>query len=164
MGAPLALILFLAFLIVPLIEIATFIQVGGLIGVWPTIATVIITAVLGAWLWRLQGLSTLRSAQEALNRGELPVREISDGAFLLVAGALLLTPGFVTDAVGFALLIPPVRHVLARWFFRHMQARMEVHVVRGGPRGPHGPHGRGPNGRGGPVIDGEATTIDDEQR
>ncbi len=153
-------ILFLAFLITPLIEIATFIEVGGLIGLWPTIAVVIFTAVLGAWLWRLQGLSTMARAQEALNRGELPVKEIRDGAFLLVAGALLLTPGFFTDAIGFLLFIPPVRAALAHLIFKHMKGRMNVHVhTQGmGPDGaPHSPPGSGP------VIDGEATPIDGER-
>ena len=101
-----ALILFLLFLLTPLIEIAVFIEVGSLIGLWPTLGVVVLTAVLGAALWRAQGLSTWARAQETLRAGELPVREVTDGAFLLVAGALLLTPGLVTDAIGFLLLVP----------------------------------------------------------
>lgn len=150
------LILFFLFLLTPLIEIAVFIQVGGVIGLWPTIAVVIFTAILGAALWRAQGLSTWARAQATLNRGELPAREMADGAFLLIAGALLLTPGLVTDAVGFLLLVPPIRHWLAAIVFRHMSARMKVHVVNtgGSGRGPGGNHR-------GPTIEGEATERSD---
>lgn len=146
------LILFVLFLLTPLIEIAVFIQVGGVIGLWPTIAVVIFTAVLGAALWRAQGLSTWARAQQALNRGELPAREMTDGAFLLVAGALLLTPGLVTDAIGFLLLVPPIRHWLAAIVFRHLRAHMEVHVVNAG--GPSGAPHRGP------TIEGDAQERD----
>lgn len=150
------LILFLLFLLTPLIEIAVFIQVGGVIGLWPTLAVVVITAVLGAALWRAQGLATWARAQEALNRGELPMREVTDGAFLLVAGALLLTPGFVTDSIGFLLFVPPFRHWLAGIVFRHLRSRMHVHVVNE-PGGPGGPYD---GGHGGPTIEGEATERD----
>lgn len=97
------------FIAVPLVEIAVFIQVGGLIGLWPTIAIVIATAFAGTALLRQQGLATLRRAQESMNRGEMPLREVFDGACLLFAGALLLTPGFVTDATGLLLFLPPGR-------------------------------------------------------
>jgi len=146
------LILFFLFLLTPLIEIAVFIQVGGAIGLWPTIAVVIFTAVLGAALWRAQGLSTWARAQATLNRGEVPAREMTDGAFLLVAGALLLTPGLVTDAIGFLLLVPPIRHWLAAIVFRHLRAHMEVHVVN--PRGP------GADAPRGPTIEGDAQERD----
>ncbi|GAA0577087.1 FxsA family protein [Caenispirillum bisanense] len=97
------------FIAVPIIEIAVFIQVGGLIGLWPTIAIVVATAFAGTFLLRQQGLATLGRAQEAMARGEMPLREVFDGACLLVAGVLLLTPGFVTDTVGLLLFLPPVR-------------------------------------------------------
>ena len=144
-------ILFLLFLLTPLVEIAAFIQVGGLIGLWPTLAVVILTAVVGAALWRAQGVATWARAQDALNRGELPVREVTDGAFLLVAGALLLTPGFVTDAIGFLLLVPPIRLWLAGIVFRHLSRRVDIHVVN---------HGTGPHAGGGPTINGEARERD----
>jgi UPF0716 protein FxsA len=150
--APMALILFLLFLLTPLVEIAVFIKVGGLIGLWPTLGVVIFTAVLGAALWRAQGLSTWAKARASLDRGELPVREVTDGAFLLVAGALLLTPGLVTDSIGFLLLVPPIRRWLAKIILRYLRDHAEVHVVNGGGR-PRGPRG-GPYG--GPTIDGEA--------
>ncbi len=97
------------FIALPIIEIATFIQVGDRIGLWPTIAAVIATALAGTLLLRHQGLATLRRAQEAMARGEAPLREVFDGACLLIAGVLLLVPGFVTDAVGLLLFLPPVR-------------------------------------------------------
>ena len=156
-------ILFLLFLATPIIEIAVFIEVGGFIGLWPTIGIVIFTAVLGAFLWKRQGLAVMASAQEALNRGELPMAEVMDGAFLLVAGALLLTPGFVTDAFGFMLFVPAFRHFLARAVFNRMRksGKVHVHVSGGGPRGPSGPGG--PQG-GGTIIDGDATDLDENPR
>lgn len=102
----------LLFIGVPVIEIATFIQVGGLIGLWPTLGVVILTAFIGTALLRQQGLSTLMRAQTALNEGRMPAEELFDGACLLLAGAFLLTPGFVTDSVGFLLFFPPFRNLL----------------------------------------------------
>ena len=104
--------LLLAFIGIPLIEIALFIEVGGAIGTPATIAVVIGTAFLGAWMLRRQGLSTAQTAQAKLQRGEMPVEQAFDGMFLVFAGGLLLTPGFLTDAIGFSLFIPQVRHAL----------------------------------------------------
>lgn len=106
-------IFFLLFLFIPLIEIYLLIKVGGHIGAGWTVFLVVFTAVLGAALLRQQGLSTLRRLQECTQRGELPAIPMVEGAFLLVAGALLLTPGFFTDAIGFLFLIPPIRQQLA---------------------------------------------------
>lgn len=141
-------ILLLIFIGVPLIEIAVFIEVGGWLGLWPTLAVVILTAVVGTALLRHQGLSTLRRAQAAMDRSELPLKEVFDGLCLLVAGALLLTPGFVTDAVGGLLFVPAVRTLLRRWLGRHLLSRAEVHVV-------HPDGTRGPVRGAGDVIDGE---------
>jgi UPF0716 protein FxsA len=107
--------LFLLLLIVPIIEITLFIEIGGWIGTWPTIAIVVLTALLGTIMLRQQGLSALRNVQARLAAGENPGRLLADGAMILVAGALLLTPGFFTDAVGFALLFPAVRGVVWNW-------------------------------------------------
>ncbi len=107
--------LFLLFIGVPIIEIALFIQVGGVIGLWPTLAIVVLTAFLGTSLMRAQGIMTLNRLQEALATGGNPTDPMAQGAMILVAGVLLLTPGFFTDAIGFALLIPPVRVALMRW-------------------------------------------------
>jgi len=114
--------LLLLFIAVPLIEIALFIQVGGLIGLWPTIAIVIVTAIIGTSLVRQQGAHTmaqLRQSFEALND---PTEPLANGAMILFAGALLLTPGFFTDAMGFALLIPPVRKAV----FHYLASRVKV--------------------------------------
>lgn len=106
--------LFLAFLLVPLAEIWLLIEIGDVIGAGWTIFGVVFTAVLGAALVRVQGLSTLMRVQAQLAQGNMPAVEVLEGAALLVAGALLLTPGFFTDAAGFALLTPPLRRKLIR--------------------------------------------------
>lgn len=116
-------ILFIALVGVPLIEIAVFIEVGGTIGLWPTLAIIVITAIVGTALLRQQGLSTLHSAQREMEAGRMPVRELFDGVCILAAGAFLLTPGFVTDAVGLALMVPPVRTVLGRWLWQAVATR-----------------------------------------
>lgn len=128
-----AIVLLLAFVITPIVEIAVFIQIGGEIGLWPTLAIVVITAMAGTALLRAQGLATFAVAQESLARGEFPVRQVFDGACLLVAGALLLTPGFVTDGIGLALFLPPVRDLLRRWALG--RGRFQVYTgIGAGPR------------------------------
>jgi UPF0716 protein FxsA len=97
------------FLAVPIIEIYLLIQVGQVIGAGWTVLLVVLTAVIGVWLLRIQGLSTLTRAQRKLQENELPAREIVEGMALVVAGAFLLTPGFFTDTIGFLLLLPPTR-------------------------------------------------------
>lgn len=101
--------LFLAFVIVPIIEIALFVEVGGAIGLWPTLAIVVFTAFLGTWLMRTQGRLALQQLQASVSTGNDPTEPLVHGAMILVAGFMLLTPGFFTDAIGFALLLPPVR-------------------------------------------------------
>lgn len=110
---PLLLIIF--FVGVPILEIAVFIRAGDLFGLWPTLAAVIVTAVVGAGLLRAQGLAALGRARRQLDQGQIPMAEVFTGVCLLIGGALLLTPGFITDAVGFSLLIPPLREVIGRW-------------------------------------------------
>jgi len=121
------LLLLVAFIGVPLIEIGLFIQVGGLIGMWPTILVVILTAVTGASLLRHQGLGTLARLQESLDRGEPPLDPVFDGFCLLAAGILLLTPGFFTDALGFLLFTPPFRTVLKR--FVASRIKVDTHAT-----------------------------------
>jgi len=106
--------LFLILVGVPILEIALFIQVGAEIGLWPTLAIVILTALAGTVLMRLQGLQALSRLQNSMETGGDPVGPIAHGALILIAGMLLLTPGFFTDAVGLLLLIPPVRDALIR--------------------------------------------------
>jgi len=121
-----AIVLLLAFVITPIVEIAVFIEIGDVIGLWPTLAIVVITAMAGTAMLRAQGLATFASAQQCIARGEFPVRQVFDGACLLVAGALLLTPGFVTDGIGLALFLPPVRNLLRRWVLS--RGRFQIHA------------------------------------
>jgi UPF0716 protein FxsA len=125
-GARLGLILLAAFIGVPLLEIALFIEVGGWLGLGPTLALVVLTAVLGAWMMRRQGFAVLMRAQRQLADGVLPVVEVFEGLCLVIAGALLLTPGFFTDALGALLLVPAVRRAL----YRQVRRRIEAHVVQ----------------------------------
>lgn len=146
--------LFLAFLLVPIIEIALFIQVGGLIGLWPTLAIVVLTAFLGTWLVRTQGRMAMGQLRRSFSELDDPTEPLAHGAMILVAGALLLTPGFFTDAVGFALLMPPVRMAV----FRYLRARLTVAQFQMGPgvdprMHPH--RGRNPFQGPGDVIDGD---------
>ena len=120
--------LFLAFIAVPLIEIGLFVQVGGLIGLWPTLLIVLLTAILGTWLVRSQGLLALSQIQRSVRDLRDPTEPIAHGAMILFSGALLLTPGFFTDALGFALLFPGVR----RFVMRQIGKRIEVRSVVSG--------------------------------
>ena len=96
-------------LIVPILEIATFIAVGGAIGIWWTLLMILVTAIIGTMLLRVQGLGLIARMQGEVRAGRVPARELVHGLMLALAGVLLLTPGFVTDAIGFALFVPPLR-------------------------------------------------------
>ncbi|REL31628.1 FxsA family protein [Thalassotalea euphylliae] len=113
-------VLFILFVIVPIIEIAVLMQVGSLIGAWPTVAIVVITAWLGAKNVKAQGIATIQNLQTKMAVGEEPSQEIVAGLLLLVAGVLLVTPGFVTDAFGLSLLIPQVRNGLVASVQQHL--------------------------------------------
>ncbi|PID60084.1 MAG: hypothetical protein CSB44_11310 [Gammaproteobacteria bacterium] len=117
----------LLFIIMPIVEIAVLLNVGSAIGWLPTIALVILTAVIGTQMLRQQGLSTLARARTKLDHGEMPADEVVEGMLLGVGGAMLLTPGFITDAFGFLCLIPPTR----AWLARRVMERSSV-VVMGG--------------------------------
>jgi UPF0716 protein FxsA len=143
-----------AFIGVPLLEIAVFIQVGGWLGLWPTLALVVLSAMIGTWELRAQGLATLARARAVIDAGEVPTREIFDGACLLIAGVLLLTPGFVTDAVGLLLFIPAVRAALRRWLAGRISASATTHVFVEGVEVRQ-------TKAGGPVIDGEYRDVSD---
>ena len=114
--------LFILFVIVPIVEIMVLMQVGSLLGVWPTLAIVIITAWLGAKNVKQQGIATLQSVQLKMAQGEMPSDDIVAGILLLVAGILLVTPGFVTDIFGLSLLIPQVRISLKRAVQKHLSS------------------------------------------
>lgn len=115
-------VLTLIFLVVPVIEIFLLIQVGSVIGAWWTIGLVVLTAVIGVRLLKIQGISTLARAQEKMQSGDMPAQEMMEGIGLIVAGAFLLTPGFFTDGIGFCLLIPPIRE----WIVQKVVSRMAV--------------------------------------
>ncbi len=141
--------LFLAFLLVPIIEIALFIQVGGLIGLWPTLAIVVLTAVLGTVLVRTQGRMALGQLQRSFAELDDPTEPLAHGAMILLSGALLLTPGFFTDAIGFALLIPAVRMGV----FRYLRSKVTVS---------HFQMGTGAEFRTGPDMQSQGDIIDGE--
>lgn len=145
-------ILLLLFLLIPLVEIYLLIKVGGIVGALPTVFLVVFTAVLGAGLLRIQGFSTMARVRQTLAQGGIPAVEMLEGAVLLVAGALLLTPGFFTDAIGFLCLIPPFRRALIKMALRRFFVPFSS-----------GPQGRGghPQGDGPRTIEGEFRREDD---
>lgn len=144
--------IFLAFLAVPLIEIGLFIQVGGLIGLWPTLAIVVLTALVGTALVRSQGARALNDLRQSFAGLGDPTKPLAHGAMILFAGALLLTPGFFTDACGLLLLVPNVREAL----LRQLASRIKVQSFSYGTA-------QESNRRSGPeVIDGEFLEIDPE--
>lgn len=114
------------FLIIPIIEIYFLIKVGEVIGALPTIILVVLTAVIGAALLRQQGLSTLARLQQSLGQGKLPAQEMIEGVLLAVGGALLMTPGFVTDTMGFLCLLPITRQLLAKAIIKRSALQMQV--------------------------------------
>lgn len=118
--------LFLVFIAVPLIEIGLFIQVGGWLGLWPTLAIVLLTAIAGTALVKSQGAQALAQLQNSFNDLRDPTEPLAHGAMILFSGALLLTPGFFTDALGFALLVPAFR----RFVLKRIKERVNVQTVR----------------------------------
>lgn len=156
MGVP--LILFILFVGVPILEIAAFIKIGGWIGVIPTLLGCVVTAIIGAFLVRLQGFGVLHKAQAAMSRGELPVDEIAHGALILIAGVLLMTPGYVTDTLGFLLLIPPVRIAVAKSAIAYFGKHATTHIVRSASW-----EERVAPDDGGVTIEGEAVDISDRK-
>ncbi|HEY5647616.1 MAG TPA: FxsA family protein [Pseudomonadales bacterium] len=143
---------FLVFFATPIVEMYLLIKVGGYIGAWPTIGLVMLTAVIGIGLLRIQGLATLTRGLGRLEGGELPALEVVEGLLLAAAGALLLTPGFVTDGIGFALLTPGIRRRVAE----RLLSRLEVR--------PAGPHGGPRSGSASPgtLLEGEFERVDDQ--
>lgn len=123
-------LLLLVFILVPLLEIALFIEIGGAIGALPTIALIVLTAVIGVALIRLQGIITLTRVREKLDRGEMPAVDLVEGIILLIAAALLLTPGFFTDAIGFLALVPSIRRTLATRLLKFLTAHRQTSAKR----------------------------------
>jgi UPF0716 protein FxsA len=121
-GYPLGRLLFLFFLLVPLIEIAFFVVIGNAIGLWPTLAGVVLTALIGSLVLRMQGLSLLNEMRSTVGRGQLPARAIADAMMIGLAGLLLLLPGYFSDLIGILLLIPPVRSAI----YAYLKSRVTV--------------------------------------
>jgi UPF0716 protein FxsA len=125
------------FIVIPLVEIAVIIQVGQYLGVVNTIGLLLLISIGGAWIVKRQGLGALRRIREQGDLGRVPAAELFDGALILVAGVLLLTPGFVTDAFGLLLLIPPVRAGMRWWLRRRWERRVRVFRAPYPQRPPH---------------------------
>lgn len=115
--------LFLLFALVPMLELALLIKVGSVVGTLNTIIIVVLTAVIGAYMVKLEGLRVLFKIQRDIRQGVFPAEELIDGAMILVAGALLLTPGFITDVFGLLLIVPPTRAVIRRWVKGYFKRR-----------------------------------------
>lgn len=147
-----AWILFLLFVALPIAEIAVLIQAGDMIGLWPTLGLVILTAAAGAALARAEGRASMRRLSEAVELGATPVGPLMDAAGIFVGGLLLLTPGFITDALGLSLLFRPTRLLWGRLFV-WLQSRRG-----GGP--PGGRHGRGPVVIEGDYVDASSPDAD----
>jgi UPF0716 protein FxsA len=114
----------LLFILVPTLELVLLIKLGSFIGALPTVAIVFITAILGASLLRREGFSTLMKAQNRMESGQMPAQELVEGALLVMSGAFLLTPGFITDSVGFACLIPSLRRRMASALLKRISLQM----------------------------------------
>jgi UPF0716 protein FxsA len=156
----------LGFIVVPMLELVLLIKLGQTIGIGATLALVISTALTGAFIISRQSLRVVSGALEALSAGRLPVEPVLDGLFLLVAGALLLTPGLATDVVALALLVPPLRLEVARasmrWLLRRTRVRVKRHGYADG-EGPPSQDRRSPSpSRNGPVIDVEYERVDEK--
>lgn len=122
-------LLFLLFTVVPVVEITLLVEVGGIIGGWPTVALVLFTGALGAALAKREGLRVLRAWQSALDQGRMPSEGVLSGLLILVGGVLLVTPGMITDVLGLALLVPFTRHLVEGGLKRFAASRLEVRSV-----------------------------------
>jgi UPF0716 protein FxsA len=157
-------LLVVLFIVVPIVELYVIIQVGQLIGVWPTLALLLADALLGSLLLRHQGRSAWRRFNAALAERRFPGREVADGVMIAVGGTLLLTPGFVTDVVGLLLLIPPTR-ALARRLLRGYVGRRFIVVGAGGSAGRGGGAPPRQDSAGRPYdFDATAEEVDEDDR
>lgn len=155
--------LLLLFIVVPAVELVLLIKIGQVIGALATGVLIVVTGIVGATLAKWQGLSVLQRLREETARGELPADSLLDGAFILVAGALLVTPGVLTDLFGFSCLVPPVRRVMKRVLLNRIrqameEGRMQVSMHVGGGFSP----GSGPASPEQPeIIDVESRVVED---
>src|SRR4029450_472139 len=125
---PMVLFLLLIFIVAPLVELAVIVQVAGAIGVLNTLGLLIAVSLLGAWLAKREGLGVLRRIQAALDRGQVPNTEVVDGGLILLAGALMIAPGFISDALALLLLIPPTRAIIRVPVLRYVARRGRLAV------------------------------------
>lgn len=134
-------ILFILFVIMPFVELALLIKLGNVLGFWPTIAIVLFSAIVGAYVLHSQGLATMHRVSQSIRSGEPPIMPVVDGFFIAIAGAFLLTPGLITDCLGLSLLVPQVRRAVARWAFgRVVQSgsfKIHTYTTGGAPSGSH---------------------------
>jgi UPF0716 protein FxsA len=160
-------LLFILFIVVPLAELYVIIQLAGVIGILPTIALLLIDSIAGTMLMKSQGRAAWRRFNEATSAGRIPAREVADGALIILGGALLLAPGFITDVFGFILLIPPTRALVRRTVVGVFAKRNPVTYV-GYKAAPHAERmwseraarRRAPNGD---YVEGTATEADDDE-
>ncbi|WP_334019587.1 FxsA family protein [Alteromonas sp. S015] len=129
-------VLFVLFALLPILEIALLINVGNVIGGWNTVGLVILSAFIGAYFVKREGVSTLQTAQEKMQRNEVPGKELVEGLMLVVAGILLVTPGFITDIFGFLLAMPGSRHFFVAQVSKHMKMRVVMSGAGAGGAGP----------------------------
>ncbi len=151
--------LVLLFIVVPIVELAAILQVGEWIGFWPTLALLVVDSIVGSVLMRSQGRAVWRRFNAALGEGRPPAREVLDGVLVIFGGALLLTPGFVTDIFGLLFLLPPTRAVVRRLLVRRFAHRM---VVSAAAR--PGPFARPPRRGHAYDVEGTATEVPSEPR
>jgi UPF0716 protein FxsA len=153
-----AAVLVLAFVLVPIVEIYVIIQVGQVIGGWPTVALLVAESLIGGWLVRREGRRAWAALRRAFGAGRIPDREIADGALLLIGGTLLLTPGFLTDVAGFFLVLPftrPIaRRLLTRWLGRRASLRV-AGTFGAGPSRPGASRFPASGPSSGPVVHGD---------
>lgn len=167
---PMAIALFLIFIVMPFLELVVILQVASVIGGWPTLLLLVVESIVGAWLCKREGAGVLRRINQQLQDGQLPTTELVNGALILFAGVLMVTPGFITDILGFILLIPPTRALVRGVVLKRMQKRLE-NAMNGGPdaafrvirvtnMGTHGsPFGDGNPFGGGAVMDVDSRDV-----
>jgi UPF0716 protein FxsA len=147
------LLLLVLFVVVPIAELAVIIQVGQLLGFWWTLALLIADSVLGSMLMRSQGRAAWRRFTGAVQAARPPAREVADGVLIIFGGALLLTPGFISDIFGLLFLLPPTRALIRRLFLRQVMSRITISLAAAPPRR------RRPGGD----VDGTAVEVDPER-
>lgn len=146
--------LLMAFIAVPLIEIGLFIKVGGWLTLWPTLAIVLATGIIGTHLVRQQGIKVLGELRNSMSQMRDPLSPLAHGALIVLAGVLLLTPGFFTDAIGFLLLVPPVRQAVIGFLASRVQVASFGGGFQAGPQAPPDPRTRNDD-----IIDGEYSDL-----